>query len=189
MTPAHGTLAVLGQTVENLVEISPDVVANGNHRAVNKCYPRTFSEGIQLHEQHHFDKRYRHEFYETVVGHGIGELTPQAALDKTQVILLETAVSAEMVTDEDGHYLALRQPAFTVPASFADIARRGRRSFFRISDVKFLSNSSIIQKISVTLSLVIIAYIFYNYLIFTYKGIKYLRDYQLFYLFSYPELA
>ena len=45
--------------------------------------------------------------------------------------------------------------------------------FFRISDVKFLSNSSIIQKISVTLSLVIIAYIFCNCLIFTHKGTKY----------------
>ena len=45
------------------------------------------------------------------------------------------------------------------------------------------------QKISVTLSLVIIAYIFCNCLIFTYKGTKYLRDYQLFSLYSYPELA
>ena len=54
---------------------------------------------------------------------------------------------------------------------------------------KFLSNSSIIQKISVTLSLVIIAEYFCNSLIFTYKDTKYLRDYQLFYLYSYPELA
>lgn len=100
MTPAHGTLAVLGQAVENLVEMSPDVVANGNHRAVNKCYPRAFAEGIQLHEQHHFDKRSWHELHETVVGHGAGELTPQAVLDKVQVILLETAVGAEMATDE-----------------------------------------------------------------------------------------
>ena len=45
------------------------------------------------------------------------------------------------------------------------------------------------QKISVTLSLVIIAYIFCNCLIFTYKDTKYLRDYQLFSLYSYPELA
>ena len=130
VAPAHGPLAVLGQAVENLVEIPPDVVANGNHRAVNECYPRAFAEGVQLHEQHHFDKRSRHELYETVVGHGIGELTPQAALDKAQVILLETAVGAEMVTDEDGHYLALRQPAFAVPASFAVLAGGGQAEVF-----------------------------------------------------------
>ena len=39
------------------------------------------------------------------------------------------------------------------------------------------------------MSLVIIAEYFCNSLIFTYKDTKYLRDYQLFYLYSYPELA
>ena len=54
----------------------------------------------------------------------------------------------------------------------------GKCIFFESSTLKFFSNSSIIQKISVTLSLVIIAYIICNYLIFTYKDTKYLRDYQ-----------
>lgn len=65
----------------------------------------------------------------------------------------------------------------------------GKCIFFESSTLKFFSNSSIIQKISVTLSLVIIAYIICNYLIFTYKDTKYLRDYQFLCMLFYPELT
>ena len=65
----------------------------------------------------------------------------------------------------------------------------GKCIFFESSTLKFFSNSSIIQKISVTLSLVIIAYIICNCLIFTYKDTKYLRDYQFLCVLFYPELT
>ena len=52
------------------------------------------------------------------------------------------------------------------------------------SSLKFLSNSSIIQKISVTLSLVIIACRFCNVLIFNHKYTKHQRDYQFFFMFA-----
>ncbi len=60
----------------------------------------------------------------------------------------------------------------------------GRRRFLESSSLKFLSNSSIIQKISVTLSLVIIACLFCNVLIFNHKYTKYQRDYQFLFMFA-----
>lgn len=50
-------------------------------------------------------------------------------------------------------------------------------------------NSSIIQKIPETLSLVIIVNIICNYLIFIYKDTKYFRDYQFLQVVFYTELA
>src|SRR5574344_483288 len=64
-------------------------------------------------------------------------------------------------------------------------------AIFDISLSYSLQKSSIIQKISVILSLVIsimIVFFVYNILIFNYKDTKNYRDYQLFKRISYPEL-
>ena len=180
VTPSHRALPVLGQAGEHLVEMPPYVVAHGYHRAVHEGYPCALPEGVQFHEQQHVDEYLRHELHKAVVGDRIGELTSKEAFDAVQIILLEVAVGTEMIADEDGHYLAPGELAFAVPVPFAITLFTGQREFFRISMSKFLSNSSIIQKNSVTLSLVIIAYIICNYLIFSYKDTKYLRDYQFF---------
>ena len=63
------------------------------------------------------------------------------------------------------------------------------RQFIKSKQLLNLQNRAFSRIFSVTLSLVIIAYIFCNCLIYNYKGTKYLRDYQIFGWFSYPELA
>ena len=50
MTPAHGTLAVLGKTSKDLIEIPSYIVTYRNHRAVNERYACTPAEGMELHE-------------------------------------------------------------------------------------------------------------------------------------------
>lgn len=66
----------------------------------------------------------------------------------------------------------------------------GQSQFFLSNSAfKFLSDSSIIQRICVTLFLVIIVQYFCNLLIFNCKDSRFWRDYQLLQDFSYPELA
>lgn len=118
VAPSHRALTVLGKAGENLVGVPPEVVAHGNHRAVNERYPGAFAKGVQPHEQQHLDEHLWHEFYESVVRDRVRELAPHLTKDTVQVILLEVAVSAEMVADENGHYLATGEPTFTVPMPF-----------------------------------------------------------------------
>ena len=151
MASCHRALPVLGQAGEHLVEIPPHIVADGYHRAVHEAYPRALPEGVQPHEQQHVDEHPRHELHETVVRDVVGKIAPHPSKHAVQVVLLEVAVSAEMVADENGHHLAPGLPSFLVPVFFAVTHFTRRRDFFRISTSKFLSNSSIIQKISVSL--------------------------------------
>ena len=129
VAPSHRALAVLGKAGEHLVGVPPEVVAHGNHRAVNERYPGAFAEGVQPHEQQHLDEHLWHEFYESVVRDRVRELAPHLPKDTVQVILLEVAVSAEMVADENGHYLAPGESPFTVPMPF-DACGFGRQKQF-----------------------------------------------------------
>ena len=61
MTPAHGTLSVLGKTGKHLVEIPSYIVTYRNHRAVNERYACTLAEGMDLYEQHHLEEHTGHE--------------------------------------------------------------------------------------------------------------------------------
>ena len=67
MTPAHCALSVLGKTGKDLVEMPSYIVAYGYHCTVNKRYTRAFTEGIELHEQHHLEEHTGHEFYKTII--------------------------------------------------------------------------------------------------------------------------
>ena len=105
-----------------------------------------------------------------------------------QIIMLEITECVEMETDEDGHYLGTAHR----PLRFRCLRPSGSGiAIFDISLSYSLQKSSIIQKISVILSLVIsimIVFFVYNILIFNYKDTKNYRDYQLFKRISYPEL-
>jgi len=67
VSPAHRAFSVFGQPRENLVQVSPDVVAHGNHRAVHKRDAGTFSESVHFHEKHHQKEHPRHQFNKAVV--------------------------------------------------------------------------------------------------------------------------
>lgn len=118
VAPSHRALPVLGQAGEHLVEIPPHVVADGYHRAAHEGYPRALPEGVRPHEQQHVDEHPRHELHETVVGDGVGKTATHPSKHAVRVVLLEVAVSAEMVADENVHHLAPGLPSFPVPVSF-----------------------------------------------------------------------
>lgn len=77
VAPSHRTLAVGGETDENLVETPPHVVAHGYHRAVHEGDIRAFPEGHEPHEEHHGQEHAGHQLHEAVVRHGGGELAPR----------------------------------------------------------------------------------------------------------------
>ena len=66
-----------------------------------------------------------------------------------EVVVLETTERAEMETNQDGHYLSVRQSCFPIPM-FLSVGFEGH--FFHVG-IKFLEKSSAIQKISIILSL------------------------------------
>ena len=90
MTPAHRPFSVLGEPRKDLIEIPSYVVAYGNHCAINERYPRTLSESIELHEEHHFAEYTRHELYKAIIGYRIGELFVEAAADTILIIIDNT---------------------------------------------------------------------------------------------------
>lgn len=142
--------------LEHLVEVAPEVVAHGNHRAVDKRDARAFAKGVQLHEHHHLEEYPWHQLHEAVVGNGIRELLPELPTDADKVVLLEGAVRAEVIAYQDGHNLALGQLPMRLRWRFTPPSWEGSCSFLSNPAFKFLSNSSITQKNSVFLSLAII---------------------------------
>ena len=82
VTPAHGPLAVSGNTPENLVVISSDVVADRYHGAVHETYPVTSTEGMEFHEQHHLEENSGHKFDKSVIGDVMWEIAPHMVFYK-----------------------------------------------------------------------------------------------------------
>lgn len=119
VTPSNRALSVFGNADEDLVEIPPYIVADRNHRAVDERYTRTLAEGVKFHEQQHLQEHTRHEFHETVVGDGVRELSSEMKADAAQIVVLEGAVSAEMITYQNGHYLALGKASIAVSVTLA----------------------------------------------------------------------
>ena len=91
MTPAHRSLSVLGKPIKHLVEFPTHVVAYWNHRTVDETNARALSKTLDAHEGHQIEKHAGHEFHETRVGHGLGEVACQMFLDEKEVIVLEVA--------------------------------------------------------------------------------------------------
>ena len=96
----------------------------------------------------------------------------QMLLDEEEIIVLEVAERAKMIAQQDGHDFALdicplRFRMRLYPSSMGAMCR-----FLANSASKFLQNSSNIQNISVTLSVVIIAIYVCKLLIYNYKVAK-----------------
>ena len=69
-----------------------------------------------------------------------------APLDTVEIVLLERAVRAEMVTYKDGHNLALGHPARTISVSDA-VLPNGRQTHFLVITPILLSNFYLSVKI------------------------------------------
>ena len=127
MTPAHGTLSVLGKTGKNLTRIPSYIVTYRNHRAVNERYTRTPAEGMEFHEQHYLEEHTGHEFHKTVIGDGSREFMPEPATDTVLIILLEITICTEMIAYKDRHDFTFRKPSIMIPTTFS-IAVVGRQT-------------------------------------------------------------
>ena len=98
MAPAYGALSFLGKAGKDLVVISSYIVTYEYHCAVNERYTRTLAEVIELHEQHHLKEHSWHEFNEAVIGNRVGKILTHHPFDPIQIILLEIAICAEMMS-------------------------------------------------------------------------------------------
>ena len=67
VAPSHRAFPILGEPGEHLVEVPPNVVAHGDHGAVDKRDAVTFPEGVQPHEKHHQQEHPWRKLYEAVV--------------------------------------------------------------------------------------------------------------------------
>ena len=88
---------------------------------------------------------------EAVVGQAVGKLPAHVVAYVAEVERLEVTVAHGVEEYEDGHHLAVRHAARTVAAAFATGVQRvfvSNVCFFS-SGVKYLQNSSRIQKISI----------------------------------------
>lgn len=102
------------------------------------------------------------------------------------VIVLEITVTLDIEKEKNGHYFTIRQRGFLVTV-FLFISDR-KRIFFN-SRSKFLSNSLIIQKKSVVLSLAITVAYFVTYCLSDLENAKQFNDYQLLRILPYIELT
>ena len=130
MTPPHRSLSVLGEPIKHLVEFPSHVVAYGNHRTVYETNARALSKTLDAHEGHQVEEYAGHEFHETHVGHGIGEIACQMFLDEKEVIVLEVAECAKMVAQQDGHYFALGHLPFAVSHALISLVYGGDMEIF-----------------------------------------------------------
>ena len=111
VAPAHRTLSVGGQPIEHFVEVPADVVADGDHGGVREADARAVAESRQVQEHHQRKEHPRHEFDETVVRHGFGEIGLHVDLDEMHVVVLEVSKRAEVIAHHDGYHLALGELA------------------------------------------------------------------------------
>ncbi len=180
VAPAHRTPTVGGVTFEHLVVITSHVVAYRYHRAVHVRYSRTMAESGEFHEHHHKEKHPWHQLDEPVVGDRVGEITVQVSAYEERVVLLEIGETAEVVTDDDGHHLAVGHAPFPVSATLAVLrGKTGNQVLLQLGIkilAEFIDNTKYFYNF-VCGNHQVCAFI--NLLIFTHKGTKYPDDYQL----------
>lgn len=89
VTPSHCPLPVCGQSLEDLVGIAAQVVADWHHRGVHETDARAAPEGGEVQEEHHLEEHSALQLHEAVVGNRIWEIGPQMLLDEELVVVLE----------------------------------------------------------------------------------------------------
>lgn len=111
---SHRALPVRGHTFEDLVGITPEVMAYGYHRAVHKTYAGASPEGIKFEKEYELEEYALLQFHKPVVGYGVWKITLHMPTDAAEVIALEITVSPEIEEEKDGHYFAIRERCLPV---------------------------------------------------------------------------
>ena len=117
VTPAYCSFPICSHALENLVGISPQVVADGNHCTVHKADAGTSAKSVKFKEKHQLEEYLAFQFHKPVVRYRIGKFTTQVYLDIVKVIMLEVGECPEMEHYQDGHDFTIGKRRFTVPTT------------------------------------------------------------------------
>lgn len=69
MAPTHCSFSVSGNSLENLIGISPEIMAYGYHRGINECYAGASSESSQIKKEHELEEHAAFQLHKAVVRH------------------------------------------------------------------------------------------------------------------------
>ena len=74
MAPTHCSFSVSGNSLEYLIDISPEIMAYGYHRGINECYASTSSESSQIKEEHELEEHAAFQLHKAVVRHSFRKI-------------------------------------------------------------------------------------------------------------------
>lgn len=135
MAPSHRALSVCGYPLEDLVGITPEVVAYRYHCTVNETYAGTPAGGEKFEKDCQLEEHPLFQLDKPIIGHRIREILLHASADAEEIIVFEIAVSAKMEQEKNGHDFAFGKGGFSV-AVFLPI--RGRKEVFLYFLLKML---------------------------------------------------
>ena len=69
MAPTHCSFSVSGNSLEYLIDISPEIMAYGYHCGINECYAGTSSESSQIKKEHEQEEHSAFQLHKAVVRH------------------------------------------------------------------------------------------------------------------------
>ena len=149
--PAHGTLPLMGNALERLVDVDTLIPAYPERSAVYEADTRILAQQYLLDEQ---CKGYSHlllQLDKPVVGYQLGEQMPEMFRHMLQIIMFLATESKGVEQDEDHHSFTVRQTARTVATVFTRFVYQ----FFFNSRFKYLQNSPRTQIIPIKFAAVI----------------------------------
>ena len=117
VTPPHRSLPVRSHALENLVGIAPEVMTDGNHRAVHEADTRAAAKGIELKEKRQLEEYAAFKFHEPVIGYRVRKVPTQMYPDIMQIVVLEVGERAKMKYNQDGHNLTVGKGGVTMPTA------------------------------------------------------------------------
>ena len=114
MTPSHRALSVCGYPLEDLVGITPEVMAYRYHCTVHEAYAGTPPEGEKFEKECQLEEYPLFRLDKPIIGYRIREILLHASADAEEIIVFEIAVSTEMEQEKNGHDFAVGKGGFSV---------------------------------------------------------------------------
>ena len=127
--PSHRTLSHGCPSLHGLVLFLALDVTGNDWRGVYDGYSRAFTQCASLEEQQQMQAHLCLTFHESVVGYRVWKLPAHVLAYIAQVEGLEVSVAFRVKEYQNGHYLAVREPAGAVAMPFA---RFGNQVFFQL---------------------------------------------------------
>lgn len=109
MAPTHCSFSVSGNSLENLIGISPEIMAYGYHRGINECYAGASSESSQIKKEHELEEHAAFQLHKAVVRHSFRKIRLHCTLNEEQVVVLENAECTKMKIQQNRHDFTVGQ--------------------------------------------------------------------------------